>query len=403
MLPAKESLSKLHRIGACATRRSGVRCPRHCAGGWAWPKRRNLPVRPRAGGACRFVAGRLKIPPRKAAVRRAGAVRVPAAGPAPGAEPPGAGAAERPEPPAGNARSGAARALGHGCPACCWRKRPPCRWRRGNAWRPCWRRWDARAGAGRHPCLLPCAESVPHGSPIAGLEAWRGLPQWEDEAPVGAPGSQPVTPDEAKARLMRLVGTSPRPSRKPMPRRPVTPSDRARIPARRASPWWKRAPAPARPWAIWHRPACGRRRTGRGFGSRPTHTRNLQRQIVQEIAHLYPDPVERAEKAVVRKGRENYFCLLQFRGCGEADRSDSVRKRAAMQAYRGAGTDRALDRQRHRRRQFRAPVFPPSWRHHCRHSAKSLTGAASASMPPARITASVSSNAPSAAPAMPPS
>src|SRR6185436_11622192 len=43
-----------------------------------------------------------------------------------------------------------------------------------------------------------------------------------------------------------------------------------------------------------------------------TYTRNLQRQIVQEIARLYPDPAERAEKAVVRKGRENYLCLLNF-------------------------------------------------------------------------------------------
>ena len=43
-----------------------------------------------------------------------------------------------------------------------------------------------------------------------------------------------------------------------------------------------------------------------------TYTRNLQRQIVQEIARLYPDPVERNEKAVVRKGRENYLCLLNF-------------------------------------------------------------------------------------------
>jgi ATP-dependent DNA helicase DinG len=40
---------------------------------------------------------------------------------------------------------------------------------------------------------------TPHGSPIAGMEAWRGLPQWEDETPVGTPGSQPVTPDEARA------------------------------------------------------------------------------------------------------------------------------------------------------------------------------------------------------------
>ncbi len=43
-----------------------------------------------------------------------------------------------------------------------------------------------------------------------------------------------------------------------------------------------------------------------------TYTRNLQRQIVQEIAQLYPDPAERDDKAVVRKGRENYLCLLNF-------------------------------------------------------------------------------------------
>ena len=43
-----------------------------------------------------------------------------------------------------------------------------------------------------------------------------------------------------------------------------------------------------------------------------TYTRNLQRQIVQELARLYPDPAERDEKAVVRKGRENYLCLLNF-------------------------------------------------------------------------------------------
>ena len=29
---------------------------------------------------------------------------------------------------------------------------------------------------------------APHGSPIAGLEAWRTLPQWEDEALPGTPG-----------------------------------------------------------------------------------------------------------------------------------------------------------------------------------------------------------------------
>jgi Rad3-related DNA helicase len=43
-----------------------------------------------------------------------------------------------------------------------------------------------------------------------------------------------------------------------------------------------------------------------------TYTRALQRQIERESHSIYPDPKERARKAVVRKGRENYLCLLNF-------------------------------------------------------------------------------------------
>ncbi|MFH7234284.1 hypothetical protein ACHWFQ_27835, partial [Klebsiella pneumoniae] len=43
-----------------------------------------------------------------------------------------------------------------------------------------------------------------------------------------------------------------------------------------------------------------------------TYTRALQRQIERESHALFPDPKVRARKAVVRKGRENYLCLLNF-------------------------------------------------------------------------------------------
>jgi ATP-dependent DNA helicase DinG len=43
-----------------------------------------------------------------------------------------------------------------------------------------------------------------------------------------------------------------------------------------------------------------------------TYTRALQRQIERESRSIYPDLKERARKAVVRKGRENYLCLLNF-------------------------------------------------------------------------------------------
>ena len=43
-----------------------------------------------------------------------------------------------------------------------------------------------------------------------------------------------------------------------------------------------------------------------------TFTRHLQRQIDAELAHLFPDPSERHKRVVVRKGRENYLCLLNL-------------------------------------------------------------------------------------------
>ncbi|HWF65113.1 MAG TPA: hypothetical protein VN685_10920, partial [Rhizomicrobium sp.] len=63
----------------------------------------------------------------------------------------------------------------------------------------------SRAGWRWGPLLERALGAVPHGSPIAGLEAWRGLPQWEDEALAGTPGSMPVTAEEARARLSKLV------------------------------------------------------------------------------------------------------------------------------------------------------------------------------------------------------
>lgn len=126
-----------------------------------------------------------------------------------------------------------------------------------------------RAGWRWAPLLKQIVGETAQGSPIAGLEAWRSLKPWEDEAPVGQPGSQPVEPAEARARLQALVGVMrPEQGASPMPRR--TPSARA---IRRGAPgwrWWKRVPAPARPWDIWRRLRCGRRRMARASGSRPT-------------------------------------------------------------------------------------------------------------------------------------
>lgn len=43
-----------------------------------------------------------------------------------------------------------------------------------------------------------------------------------------------------------------------------------------------------------------------------TYTKALQRQLDGETARIFPDPAVRAAKVTVRKGRENYLCLLNL-------------------------------------------------------------------------------------------
>ncbi len=167
-----------------------------------------------------------------------------------------------------------------------------------------------RAGWRWAPLLKEIVGAAPHGSPIAGLEAWRGLTQWEDEAPLGQPGSHAVAPAEARARLASMVDVM-RPEQASYsdavtyafgPREQAGSPLVALVEAGTGTGKTLGYLAAASVWA---------EKNGPGLWI-STYTRNLQRQIVQEIAHLWPDPVERAEKAVVRKGRENYLCLLNF-------------------------------------------------------------------------------------------
>ena len=167
-----------------------------------------------------------------------------------------------------------------------------------------------RAGWCWAPLLKEHAGQAAQGSPIAGLEAWRGLSPWEDAPLPGKPGSQAVEPAEARAQLARLVDEM-RPEQASYadaatyafgPREQAGAPRVALVEAGTGTGKTLGYLAPASLWA---------QKNGPGLWI-STYTRNLQRQIVQEIARLWPDPVERAEKAVVRKGRENYLCLLNF-------------------------------------------------------------------------------------------
>jgi ATP-dependent DNA helicase DinG len=149
--------------------------------------------------------------------------------------------------------------------------------------------------------------------PIAGFDSWRGLPSWEDDQAPDKPGSLPVSATDARARLAQLVHRM----GEARPEQADYAEAASHAFGARESAGAPRVAlveagtgvgktlgylAPASLWA---------EKNGPGLWI-STYTRNLQRQIVQEIGHLYPDPEERAEKAVVRKGRENYLCLLNF-------------------------------------------------------------------------------------------
>ncbi|MDE2463820.1 MAG: ATP-dependent DNA helicase, partial [Alphaproteobacteria bacterium] len=150
-------------------------------------------------------------------------------------------------------------------------------------------------------------------SEVAGFDVWRRLGKWEDEPLPDKPGSAPVDPSEARARLAALIGDrgEGRPEQSDYAAAAAYafgPRERAGVPrlalieAGTGTGKTLGYLAPASLWA---------ERNGPGLWL-STYTRNLQRQIMGEIARLWPDPAERDEKAVVRKGRENYLCLLNF-------------------------------------------------------------------------------------------
>ncbi len=147
----------------------------------------------------------------------------------------------------------------------------------------------------------------------AGLLVWKRLAEWEDAAPPPPPKSLPVAASEARTRLAAMLGPG-------AEQRPGQ-ADYAAAAAAAFAPRERRG----EPHVVLAEAGTG---TGKTLGyiapaslwaernGAPvwisTFTRHLQRQIDGELARLIPDPIERRARVVVRKGRENYLCLLNF-------------------------------------------------------------------------------------------
>ncbi len=148
------------------------------------------------------------------------------------------------------------------------------------------------------------------------LNVWKNMPQWSEEAPPPPPRHHPVTGDESRARLATILhqgtqATEPRPQQieyATAMTAAFAPAEEAGQPhiilAEAGTGVGKTAGylAPASVWA---------EKNG-GAVWIATYTKNLQRQIGQELDRLYPDPTLKESKAAVRKGRENYLCLLNL-------------------------------------------------------------------------------------------
>jgi len=175
----------------------------------------------------------------------------------------------------------------------------------------------ARGGWMWGPSVLAALGGDPNAArgfgPAAGLRVWLDLPAWEDRAPPAPPGSQPVSAAEAEARLGDLLGggAESRPSQREYTRlvteafQPRGASNQPLLVLAEAGTGTGKTLGYVAPASVWAE-------TNRGAVWLSTFTRNLQRQLDQELDRLHPDTDEKKRRVVIRKGRENYMCLLSY-------------------------------------------------------------------------------------------
>lgn len=161
--------------------------------------------------------------------------------------------------------------------------------------------------------LMQANPKLDVGSFATGLNAWDRVEEWEEDG-GRPPGRQdPVTPEEAQGYLAEVLGKAAerRQSQSAytgaatfafQPRQSKQINNILLAEAGTGLGKTLGYLAPAYLWA--------KRNNAPVWVS--TYTKNLQRQLDQESARLIENPEERQGKIVIRKGRENYVCLLNM-------------------------------------------------------------------------------------------
>ncbi|HYN39888.1 MAG TPA: ATP-dependent DNA helicase, partial [Rhodospirillales bacterium] len=155
--------------------------------------------------------------------------------------------------------------------------------------------------------------SLSSGRPDDGLRVWLRLKEWDERVAEAPPDQRPVEPVEARARLVQILGADaePRPqqldyaSHAAAAFAPHDKEDQPRVVLAEAGTGVGKTLGYVAPANVW-----AQKNHGPVWIS--TYTRNLQRQLDRELDRAYPDLRVKARCVVVRKGRENLFCLLNF-------------------------------------------------------------------------------------------
>ncbi|MAZ76371.1 MAG: helicase [Micavibrio sp.] len=145
------------------------------------------------------------------------------------------------------------------------------------------------------------------------LNIWKHLPEWSEEAPPPPPSHHPVTGEEARARLSHILGANAevRDQQKDYASKltsafaPMDEPDTPHIVVAQAGTGVGKTLGYLAPSSVW-----AEKNKGPVWIS--TYTKNLQKQVDQELTRVYPNDDLKAQKVAIRKGRENYLCLLNF-------------------------------------------------------------------------------------------
>ncbi|WP_207455198.1 ATP-dependent DNA helicase [Azospirillum sp. SYSU D00513] len=182
--------------------------------------------------------------------------------------------------------------------------------------------WEmGRAGWPWAPAVLAALgkpDGPDSGGARAGLRVWTKLKEWENEPPEPPPAHHPVEPMEARRRLAEMLSASvPGKVAEPRPQQadyasavtaafaPKAQADAPNVVLAEAGTGVGKTLGYLAPSTVW-----AEKNGGTVWIS--TYTRNLQHQIDAELDRLYPDPATKARKVVLRKGRENYLCVLNL-------------------------------------------------------------------------------------------